>query len=187
MTYSEQIACMGGPFEPSVLHDYFEADYENGLLYWKERDPLTFESPLAAKLWNAKFAGKPAGGKQQTGYVMAWLKRGNRRHSLPAHRVLWAMRTGQWPIPTVDHRDHCRSNNRWENLREATFAQQNANRPAIRNGLKGATFDKVTGRWVAQINRDGKNHFLGRHLTEQDAHAAYMAAARSMHGEFASC
>jgi hypothetical protein len=95
------------------------------------------------------------------------------------------MRQGAWPDSTIDHRDCIRSENKLSNLRPASYSDQNANRRAIRAGLKGACFDRRTRRFVAQITRDGKNHFLGRFDTEEEAHKAYVSAAKDLHGEFA--
>jgi HNH endonuclease len=36
--------------------------------------------------------------------------------------------TGKWPKDTMDHKDRTRSNNKWENLKEATMKEQAANR-----------------------------------------------------------
>jgi hypothetical protein len=119
------------------------------------------------------------------GYIAVSLSFAGTRFVLLAHRVLWCMRTGQWPESSVDHRDLARANNASANLRLATASQQNANRGPIRPGLKGASFDKQTGRFMGQINSAGRNIFLGRFVTEEEAHRAYVEAARRLHGEFA--
>lgn len=45
-----------------------------------------------------------------------------------AHRVIFLMMTGRWPKPTCDHISRNTLDNRWSNLREATHAEQTANR-----------------------------------------------------------
>jgi hypothetical protein len=99
---------------------------------------------------------------------------------------------GEWSAPdiTIDHRDRCRSNNSGyvSNLRTATFAENNWNRPKYRNnksGFKGVSFDKLTGRWRAIIRCNKVVHRLGRYETPETAAAAYNEAARRLHGEFA--
>lgn len=167
------------------LNETFRIDTENGLVFWKERPAHHFKNETVKNIWNAKCAGKPAGGQTEQGYFCIWFRvAGMRRHVL-AHRLIWRMATGRWAYPTIDHKDCNPANNRIGNLREATYADQNANRPSRRAGPKGATYDQRTGRYVAQISRDGKNTFLGRFDSEADAHAAYMAAAKQIHGEFA--
>jgi hypothetical protein len=95
--------------------------------------------------------------------------------------------TGEWCSVMIDHRDGNPSNNRWSNLRRATVSQNNANRRLHRNnkcGFKGVVQNHI-GRWVASIYKNGQRHHLGCFATAQEAHAAYVAAARKLFGEFA--
>jgi hypothetical protein len=103
-----------------------------------------------------------------------------------AHQLAWLYRTGKWCRPMVDHRDGDRTNNRWRNLRRATSSQNNANRCVPRNnrcGFKGVGLK--AGRWCARIRKNGRLRELGAFPTPQAAHAAYVAAARKLFGEFA--
>jgi hypothetical protein len=88
----------------------------------------------------------------------------------------------------VDHRDLDRTNNRWNNLRRATRSTNAANTRRQRNntsGFKGVYPHHKTGRWYAQIRKDGRGYYLGSFATPQAAHEAYAAAARELFGEFA--
>lgn len=101
-----------------------------------------------------------------------------------AHRLAWLYMTGEWPEHTVDHRDLCRSNNRWENLRSATYSQNRANTPSEnQTGFRGVQKNK-SGYW-AKIKIKGKTILLGKHDTAEDAHRAYMKAANEYFGDFA--
>jgi hypothetical protein len=104
-----------------------------------------------------------------------------------AHQLAWLYMTGEWCRPMIDHRDGNRLNNRWNNLRRATRSQNNANTPRQRNNLSG--FKGVglrSGRkWRARICKNKRRHTLGTFSTPQAAHAAYVAAARRLFGEFA--
>jgi HNH endonuclease/AP2 domain len=105
-----------------------------------------------------------------------------------AHRLAWFYMTGGWGRPTIDHRDRDATNNRWNNLRRATRSENNANRRRPRHntsGYKGACLCRESGKWRATIGRNGKIIHLGRFDTPQAAHAAYVAAARKLFGEFA--
>jgi hypothetical protein len=94
----------------------------------------------------------------------------------------------------IDHINGDRLDNRIENLRTATYSQNSANaKRHSRNtsGLKGASKrfknGKWTGRWQASITYQRKQINLGYFDTKEEAHAAYLEAARRLQGEFANC
>jgi len=110
------------------------------------------------------------------------------RRVYSAHQLAWFYMTGRWPRPMIDHCDGDATNNRWNNLRRATSSQNNANRRRPRNntsGYKGVTLHRGPGKWRATIHRKGRVVHLGTFPTPQAAHAAYLAAARKLYGEFA--
>ena len=45
-----------------------------------------------------------------------------------AHRLIYKLMTGKDPVEVLDHKDGNRCNNRWENLRPATWQENNWNR-----------------------------------------------------------
>lgn len=90
----------------------------------------------------------------------------------------------------VDHRNRNTLDNRRDNLRPATHAQNNRNRGRNSNnasGFRGVTWSKKRKKWVAQISKDHRGFFLGHFQKAKDAAKAYDDAAREMFGEFASC
>jgi len=111
-----------------------------------------------------------------------------------AHRMAWLMAYGEDPgEKLIDHINGNRLDNRIENLRLATFSQNGANaKRHSRNtsGLKGASKvlkrGKWTGRWQSSITVRNKQFNLGYFDTKEEAHVAYLAAAKEHHGEFAS-
>lgn len=126
--------------------------------------------------------GAAAGHIRKDGY--ASIKIGGKAYK--AHRLAWLYMTGNWP-EEIDHRDRDPSNNRWENLREATHAENCRNR--IYSNSTGATgvSRERNGRFRARIKKDGIRIFLGIFDTPDEAHAVVMAAKKKMHGEFATC
>lgn len=127
-----------------------------------------------------KDSGRAAGGVGTDGYRTISLE--NRRYR--AARVIWLLMTGDWPEGDVDHINCDPLDDRWDNLRIASRAQNLANTRA-RSGLKGASWVTAKGKWKAQIRIGGKNCHIGYFGTEQEANAAYRAAAVKAHGEFA--
>lgn len=105
-----------------------------------------------------------------------------------ASRLAWLYVYGEWPRGFVDHKNRDRLDNRIDNLRDATRAQNGWNSTRSRHntsGHKGVGFVKPTGKWRAIITCNGKAHFLGGFLTKEEAVHAYHAAAELLHGEFA--
>lgn len=101
-----------------------------------------------------------------------------------AHRIIWRMVTGRVPHE-IDHVNLVKGDNRWSNLREATTAQNGANKRAMSNnrcGLKGVYFNN--NAWAAEIQVHGVRHYLGRFATSELAAAAYSAASLRLCGEF---
>jgi hypothetical protein len=91
--------------------------------------------------------------------------------------------TGECP-EIVDHKDRNRSNNAWDNLRVANTALNRANAPGLgKRFLKGC--HKVGNKFTARIKRGGKVQHLGTFERQEDAHAAYMAKAIEIYGEYA--
>jgi hypothetical protein len=99
--------------------------------------------------------------------------------------IFWM--TGEWPPEVSDHINRAPDDNRWSNLRPATMSQNGANSIDRLSGvpLKGVTWDKRVGQYQAQIRVNYRNVFLGRFDRAEDAHAAYVAAAKHYFGDFA--
>lgn len=83
----------------------------------------------------------------------------------------------------VGHRNHDPRDNRMENLRICTPSQNNMNRQMTAGGTY---FHKVSGKWMAQITKDGKCQYLGEFWSRSEAVRAYCEAAGRIHGEFAA-
>lgn len=100
-----------------------------------------------------------------------------------AHRLVWFVTTGQWPIGQIDHRDGDHDNNRHSNLRDLSHAHNQQNRRVAsacnETGLLGVRFRR--GRYWSQITIDKKARHLGCFSTGQEAHQAYLDAKRANH------
>ncbi|CAM2167894.1 hypothetical protein BLAT2472_10736 [Burkholderia latens] len=110
------------------------------------------------------------------------------RKPFKAHILAWAIHYGTWPNREIDHRDRNPSNNAICNLRLSTRSQNTCNQGVSSRsatGLKGVSYHQRRQRFVARISIEGKHKHLGYFTTAQAAHAAYSAAAKELHGEFA--
>lgn len=103
--------------------------------------------------------------------------------------MVWLYHFGVLP-KNIDHINLNRSDNRVCNLRVCSGAENARNRgkTAVNtSGFKGVVFrrDKNAKPWRAQIGHAGRVIYLGAFERPDDAHAAYVAAATKLHGEFA--
>jgi len=115
---------------------------------------------------------------KDTGYRQVKINNKN----YPYHRVVYFIHNPEWDIHnsstdnSIDHIDRDRLNNNIENLRVVTHQQNHWNRDG-----KGYYFHKANGKYMAQINVDGKQKYLGYFVTEDDARNAYLIAKEKYH------
>jgi hypothetical protein len=90
--------------------------------------------------------------------------------------------------PYIDHINHNGLDNRKQNLRGCTNAQNQMNTFLSRvntSGFKGVYWNKAHERWVARIRYNAKQIHLGNFTCLIKAAKAYDKAARKYHGHFA--
>lgn len=159
------------PVTQTRLHELVHYDPSTGIFRWKK-----------SRGGKAR-ADSIAGTAHERGYTSITID----CKPYLAHRLAWLYVHGHLP-KEVDHKNRDRSDNRIENLREATRSQNNANaRASTRSAtkLRGVHFHSGAGRYRAQVTKNRKTKSLGYFDTPEEAHAAYIAAAKVVHGEFA--
>jgi hypothetical protein len=125
----------------------------------------------------------------KNGYAATALHVSGRTRGVFLHRVIMASALAGSPDGTeVDHENGDKLDCRRGNLRLATHAQNMRNRGLQSNntsGFKGVSWDRQRRAWQAKIRVDGRQVKLGRFRSPESAAAAYVAAARQLHGDFA--
>jgi hypothetical protein len=127
--------------------------------------------------WSAAKKCKSA----KTLYARAHVRGGKRSNQEKVYMHALIMSKG------ADHKDGDGLNNRRENLRPASNAENARNKgltTANTTGFKGV-FRRRSGRFHAQIKAAGKLHCLGTYDTAIEAARAYNRAAKELHGKFA--
>lgn len=146
-------------------------DYKDGQLYWK----VTRNNYVPK--------GTKAGCLDTKGYLSVRINR--KKHML--HRVIFLMHKGYLP----EYLDHINGNpldNRIENLREATMAQNNYNKKMPKtntSGFKNVFYDKDTKKWRVRINVNGVKVHFGYHKDLEVAKRVAIEAREKLHKEFA--
>jgi hypothetical protein len=103
-----------------------------------------------------------------------------------AHHLAWLYVKGEFVLE-IDHWDGIGIHNWFSNLRETTRAQNTANKITSNGVLKGVYQDLrlASPRWMAKIQVDRKQIYLGTFDSAEEAAAAYQCAADRYYGEFA--
>lgn len=155
------------------LRATFRYDPRTGVLYWRKRADCRAN-------WNARFAGRRAG-SGHPGRVLIMVKG---YKLLRAHRIIWKMVHDQEPA-VIDHKDGDPGNNRLDNLRAATLAENARNR-RVRPGQSGFRgVRRWRKRWAAIITIGSRGIRIGTYDDPAAAHEAYLGAARLHFGAFA--
>lgn len=102
------------------------------------------------------------------------------------HRLIFLMEFGFMPT-TVDHINGDKLDNRIENLRQATYRENNCNVPVRKNntsGVKGVYFSKRFNTWHARVFRNGIAVASRYFRNFDDAVSFRNEAAKIEYGEF---
>ena len=102
-----------------------------------------------------------------------------------AHRLAWFYVYGEWPKGHVDHINQMKPDNRILNLREASHAQNNINRPAQINNILGIKGIKRHGnKYIARLNHNKVPYYLGLFDTLEEAIDARRQKEIEFYGEY---
>jgi hypothetical protein len=154
------------------LKTFLHYDQATGLFTWRVNRP-----------GGKGRIGVVAGTKNKNGYIQISVA----MRLYMAHRLAWLYMTGEWPKGQIDHIDMNKTNNKFDNLRVASMAQNQANtrvRKSNKSGFKGVYLDKKTNKWISRIRIPGHRILLGYFDTASAAGAAYAEVAKSHFGEF---
>lgn len=137
--------------------------YKEGKLFWKMKPNRRVN------------IGSEVGGLKPNGYIETKLN----GKSYGVHRLIWIWHYGHIANKAdIDHINRDKSDNRIENLRSVSHQHNLFNTVS-----KGYTTIKENGKvlYVARIGVNGKMIHLGRFLTAEEAHKAYLKAKEKYH------
>lgn len=164
------------PARPSEL----TAEVLRSMLHY---NPLTGDFFWRVRVGNVLIGTKAGYGQSHhAGRRMIRLTIGGKKYHCYNARLAWLYIYGREAAGVVDHINGDPTDDRIANLREATQQQNLVNmryRGNTVSGLKGVVPHRK--KWHAHLS--GK--YIGTFATAEEAHAAYMAEATRLHGEFA--
>ena len=146
-------------------------EYKEGALLWKQSK-------------GHMKAGSVAGSITANGYVRVCV---NRKTYL-AHRLIFFMHHGYMPN-FVDHIDCNKQNNKIENLREASMAENNRNVGLSKknsSGVKGVSWVARDKKWRVQIRLNIKTISLGNYDDLKEAETVSIEARKLLHKDFSN-
>jgi len=149
------------------LKELLDYDLETGVLRWKVKPNRRIR------------VGSIAGTVNDFGYRIVPVD--GRRYR--AHRLIWLYAHGEWPKNDIDHINGRPDDNRLENLRDVTTAENIQNQMTAhkrnKTGRLGVT-ERAYG-YEARICTNGVSKKLGVFKTAEEAENAYIEAKRLYH------
>jgi len=122
------------------------------------------------------------------GYSVITLHLHGKNHLKTIHRlVASAFLPDYSELLQVDHVNGDRGNNYISNLRMTNQTNNNGNARKLNpssSKYKGVTWHKRDKRWIARIQKEGKQFQIGYYLDEIEAARAYDVMAIELYGEF---
>lgn len=169
------------------LKECFDYIFATGQLIWRMRPQHHFTDSRTMNAVNARFAGEVAGHYHKSnGYLEIRFD----KRLYKGHRLIYKLLTGEDPTGLLDHIDGDVSNNKIENLREAT-SQENARNANKRPGKGRATsqykgVNKHRLKWITTLTiNDNEVKIIKKFDTEIEAALCYDELAKQYYGEFA--
>lgn len=167
------------------LYLYIPVDKAKTLSQERAKEVIDYDPETGYTYW------KVTKGKMIAGERAGHLNIGGMRYvsvdgkSYKEHRLIWLYTYGYMPKHYIDHINCDPSDNRLENLREATAGEnsQNKRKASCINkcGYLGVAYKTRKKKYTAQITVGGVTYHLGTFTDPQEAHEAYLKAKKELH------
>jgi len=168
----------------SKVHAHITAEYV--------RDLLNYDISTGVFTWKRSNKRARAGAEAGWRHSMGGRQIRVRDMKVLTNRLAWLHVTGEWPPDgmVIDHINRNRADDRFENLRLCTQAQNRCNSTRPRHNTSGVVGVLMSARphsdtWRAQITINNKTVHLGTFRTKELAIEARKAAEQRQWGQYA--
>lgn len=148
------------------------------------REVLSYDPETGVFIWRIYINGRAQAGDVAGGVSVGYARIAIDGVRYKAHRLAWFYVHGIWPVSEIDHINGNKADNRIENMREAVHDKnlQNQRKAHCNNkaGVLGVSLTK-RGRYVAMIQSNGVQKYLGSYATSEEASAAYLKEKQEIH------
>jgi uncharacterized membrane protein YcgQ (UPF0703/DUF1980 family) len=151
------------------LKELLHYNPDTGIFTWKVNKPRVLMGSIAGTICNKYLTIKI----DQVRYY--------------SHRLAWLYMTGSFPDKTIDHINRSEGDNRFSNLRIASYSENSINKEIKKtntSGYKGVSWDKNKNQWLVRCMANGKRIFLGYFDDIELAKESYINFAKKKHGKF---
>ena len=158
----------------AYMEEYFHVYPEDGIIIWKKRPS------------NRVAAGSIAGHDKKIyeGCVYREIRANN--EMFYRHHLIFLWVNKRWHNIELDHEDGNSLNDKIDNLREATHAQNMRNRRRrTSKSIYPMGVRKYRNKFTARIRFNGKDIHLGSFATVEEASNAYQAKRKELFNDFA--
>lgn len=155
----------------------------------KLKELLSYDEKTGIFIWKIANTRRIHVGDEAGRIKEGYIKIGINNKEYYAHRLAWLYIYGDWPNKFIDHINGNRSDNRIENLREVTQAEnvRNSKMPKTNtSGIKGVRWNKKDGKWRAQCGIGGKMIYVGQYDSISEAKESVMRFREEHHKQFAN-
>lgn len=134
---------------------------------------------------SGRFSWKVGRGRARRGDLAGCVAKNNRGYAwvqirllgklYSAHRLAWLHFYGEMPRGEIDHVNGDATDNRIQNLREVTHAENSRNQPmksSNASGVTGVYWEQRTRKWRGEVKVDGQKFRVGRFANIDDAASA---------------